>query len=369
MRRPLRLLVVVIVCVTSLCAQQSPAFKRVQHLQRGVNAGGWFAQSRDYSPGHFRTYVTLDDLDRMKRMGLDNVRIPINPTIFCSRSWDQCEAVKILDQVVAHAVAEDLAVQIDIHPEADFKKDLATSDAAVERFSQLWGRIAEHFAKTNPDLVFFEIMNEPESVDIYRWTAIQERIIPEIRHYAPSHTIIVTGAEYSKVEFLIQLPQFVDGNLIFNFHYYDPHIFTHEGANWGPAFWARLHDLPFPPSQERLEKIIREQQFDDYTRLQILRYGLDHWDEQHIAAEIDFAAEWGKKHQVPLICNEFGAYRMFSQPDDRARLITAIRTALEKDKIGWTMWDYHTGFGMVRRENGQTIEDTNVLKALGLRKD
>ena len=47
--------------------------------------------------------------------------------------------------------------------------------------------------------------------------------------------------------------------------------------------------------------------------------------------------------------------------------LIAVRTALEQNHIGWTMWDYQGGFGVVTKTNGTTTEDDGVLRALGLR--
>jgi hypothetical protein len=41
--------------------------------------------------------------------------------------------------------------------------------------------------------------------------------------------------------------------------------------------------------------------------------------------------------------------------------------ALEKNGIGWTMWDYAGGFGVVTKVNGSATPDELVVKALGLR--
>ena len=78
-----------------------------------------------------------------------------------------------------------------------------------------------------------------------------------------------------------------------------------------------------------------------------------------------FAADWARRRNVPLICNEFGAYREHTKADDRARWIAAVRTALEKNHIGWTMWDYRGGFGVVHAQGADRTEDTQVLEALG----
>lgn len=49
------------------------------------------------------------------------------------------------------------------------------------------------------------------------------------------------------------------------------------------------------------------------------------------------------------------------------RWLTAERIALEQNAIGWTMWDYQGGFGVVTKKDGTTAEDDAVLRALGLR--
>jgi hypothetical protein len=70
---------------------------------------------------------------------------------------------------------------------------------------------------------------------------------------------------------------------------------------------------------------------------------------------------------VPVTCNEFGVYRATANPQDRAAWISDVRTTLEKYGIGWTMWDYSGGFGVVTKKDGRAIPDEVTLKALGLK--
>jgi aryl-phospho-beta-D-glucosidase BglC (GH1 family) len=350
----------------NLSAQaDSLAWKRVQHLRHGINASEWLAQSRDYSPQRLRSFTTLDDIAKMHAMGFDHVRLSIDPEIFrCDGSWEQCERVQVLDEVVAKALSQDLAVIIDIHPNGDYKKQLASNDAAAEKFTMLWGRIASYYAKQNPEMVFFEVLNEPE-IGVYRWAGLQQSAVEAIRRAAPAHTIIVTCGEYSNPDDLVRMPEVADSNYIVNFHYYSPHIFTHQGASWGSGYWATLRQVPFPGAPDLVSAAVGKQT-DDFARWKLTQYGLEHWDADHVAGEIQFAAEWAKEHHVPLTCNEFGVYRNYSNPDDRMRWLTAVRTALEKNNIGWTMWDYQGGFGVVTKKDGVTTEDPAVLRALGL---
>jgi len=98
------------------------------------------------------------------------------------------------------------------------------------------------------------------------------------------------------------------------------------------------------------------------------RYWLDHWDAHRIRLMIDAASDWAQENRVPLICNEFGAFRDHSDPQSRANWIRDVRTALEADGIGWTMWDYAGGFQVANTDpSGQRSMDPACLRALGLR--
>ena len=345
----------------------SPAGKRAQHLRHGINASEWFAQASDYGAQRLASYTTLNDIALVRGMKFDHVRISIDPAIFdCAGAWDGCDRVKALDAVVGKALSEDLAVIVDLHPTSEFKHRFATNDSDVERLKLLWGRIAQHYAESDPNRVFFEIMNEPELGDPYRWSGIQGRVVAAIRRIAPRHTIIVAGASYSAISDLFMLPAVSDDNLIYNFHYYAPHLFTHQGASWGVPFWIALRNVPYPATPESVQKAIN-QQTDDVARWELAELGFQYWDARRISGEIRAVGEWGRRHHVPLICNEFGVYRDYANPDQRLRWLRDVRQALEQNGIGWTMWDYRGGFGVVTRKGSESIPDEKVLGALGLR--
>ena len=102
-------------------------------------------------------------------------------------------------------------------------------------------------------------------------------------------------------------------------------------------------------------------------RLDVIRYGQDHWDASRVDADINQAALWAKQNGVPLICNEFGAFRDVVEPQDRAAWIKDTRTALERHNIGWAMWDYDGNFGVATKKDGKAMLDETTVKALGLR--
>jgi len=347
------------------------AFSRAQHLRHGINASQWFAQSRDYSAARTNRYTDAQDIALMAKLGFDNVRLSIDPVPLEQFPRDKdglnADFVGRLDRAVDTMLADGLAVQIDIHPEDNYKQQLRTSNDAVDRLTMLWRELAAHYANRNPDKVFYEILNEPEVNDPYRWAGIQARIAAAIREAAPHNTIIATGPNYSDIKDLLTLHPLSDGNVIYNFHFYDPHEFTHQGASWGGPWWIYTHGIPYPPTDSSMQESLKEVP-DAADRYQLESYWMNHWDAHRIRMMIDAAAAWGRDNHVPLICNEFGAYRQFSEPASRFAYLHDVRSALEADGIGWTMWDYRGGFGVVFKQDGQPARvDPGVVQALGLR--
>jgi aryl-phospho-beta-D-glucosidase BglC (GH1 family) len=349
------------------------AFARAQHLKRGINVSHWFSQNPgDYSARHTDAETTPEDLATIARLGFDNVRLSIDavPLEQYPRGADGLSAdfVGRLDRAVDTILADGMAVTIDVHPEDNYKQAMRADNNAVDRFVMLWRKLAAHYAGRDPDRVFFEILNEPEANDPYRWAGIQARVAAVIREVAPRNTIIATGPNYSDIVDLLGLHPLEDGNVIYNFHFYDPHEFTHQGAGWGVSWWSYEHGIPYPPTESSMQELVKEVP-NPAGRYQLENYWLDHWDAHRIRMLIDEAAAWASDNHVPLICNEFGVYRERADPVSRTNWIHDVRTALEADSIGWAMWDYHNGFGVAVRdkESGKSVVDPQTVEALGLK--
>ena len=369
-----RAILILVFCLTPtpLFSQDtSLAFKRAQHLQRGINLSHWFSQvfdTKGYTKEHFDTYDTAQDIALIKAMGFDHVRFTLNcEPMFRRGQADRipAEYLAMVDTAVKMILDQNLNVIIDIHPESDFKQKLSTDDIFVEQFEDYWRALAKHYSSLDPERVFFEILNEPEFKDRYRWMGVQARLARAIREGAPNHTIIAAGANWSSSNELLALEPLHDRNIIYNFHFYDPHIFTHQGATWSTNFQHYLANLPYPSTPEKVATA-QAQVPDPINQQTVERYGLDRWNAARVDAEIAEAAAWGKRWNVSLTCNEFGVYRGTSNPADRAAWLHDVRTALEKYNIGWTMWDYAGGFSVVTRKDGVTTPDPVTIKALGL---
>jgi aryl-phospho-beta-D-glucosidase BglC (GH1 family) len=373
MRRVIFSILAFIGCVSFAQSQSSSSVPaaRLAHLRHGINLSEWFAQvydPRGYTKEHFQTWTTASDIALIKSAGFDHVRLSVNPQpmMEATRRRDgTAEYFGYLDSAIKMILDAGLAVEIDMHPDSDFKARLAKEDDFVERFADFWRSVAQHYSSSDSERVFFEILNEPEFSDAYRWYGVEAKLAAAIRHGAPAHTIIATGARWDNDEDMVFLEPLRDPNTIYVFHFYEPHIFTHQGATWGAYYWRWLKGLHYPSAPENTVQVAAGVP-EARDRLYVIRYGQDHWDSTRIEAEINQAADWAGQHNVPLICNEFGVYRKFSDPQDRAAWIKDVRTSLERHGIGWAMWDYSGSFSVVTKKDDKAALDELTVRALGL---
>ena len=346
------------------------AWSRAARLRRGVNLSHWFSQSPrgDYSDAHLRTHTTERDIALIRGMGFDHVRFPVEPAPLFDEAHPadlNPEYLRRLDGALDMLLASGLAVVLDIHPSDEFKIKLRTDDRHVEAFAQFWRSLAGHLARRDPERLFLEILNEPMVEDAYRWMGIQARVAAAIRDGAPRHTIIATGPRWSAVDQLLLIEPLADRDVIYTFHLYEPHTFTHQGATWGAEYWPYLKNIPYPSSPEAVAGLLPSVEHES-ARGALKAYGEERWDAGRIERMVALAADWAEKRGVPLTCNEFGVYRTYSPPAARLRWIEDVRTALERHRIGWAMWDYADSFGVAVKKGGRAEPDPQTLAALGL---
>lgn len=378
LKRKLRLLFLLLafvifthVSTAGVVAQEKPVnlAARFAHLRHGINLSHWFSQAANYSKTHLETHTTAQDIALIRSLGFDHVRFPIEPAPLMSDTPDpsilNTTYLSYVDAALDMMLAAGLAVVIDIHPSDEFKLRLSRDERSIEAFGKFWRAFATHLSRRDPELVFLEVLNEPMVEDPYRWYGIQGKLIASIRAGAPNHTIIAAGHRWSALAEMLFLEPYADNNIIYNFHYYEPFAFTHQGATWAGPNLPFYKNVPYPSSPDAVKPLL-DTIADDPARYNLLRYGEENWNAQRIDRELGAAAAWAAKHHVYITCNEFGAFRKVVKPADRVAWLQDMRTALEKNGIGWTMWDYGGGFSVVNKTNGQAQADADVVKALGL---
>ncbi|GAB4156749.1 MAG: hypothetical protein Fur0046_36690 [Cyanobacteria bacterium J069] len=348
---------------------------RADVLARGVNLANWFWYPDRSNPNPY----TKKDFALMKQMGFTYVRIPIDFSALYSDSAPNRlnpKALTRLNRAIAQIQSQKLGVVIDLHSTPLIDGSQNNYSASLENpqfrrmFTAFWRSLAAHLHKTtNPERTFIQPMNEPVFRDNPKaWEPIQQELLRAIREAAPQHTLIAVSAFWQNISTLVQLQPLPDKNVIYDFHFYEPFIFTHQGAPWiGDTVEGRLRNVPYPASFDSVQPLA-QQVSDPAARAAILDYGQQRWDIDKLRSRIGEAAQWARQNGVELICTEFGVYAAYASAADRTRWMRDARTVFEELGIGWASWGYvDDNFGFAEWRGNQPILDREIVKALGLK--
>lgn len=345
-------------------------------LQRGINLPFWFWYAPDDVQGRFSDA----DFELIRQLGFTFVRVPIDLNyVMDSSSPDllKADGVAQVEKGVQRLLDHGLAVLIDLHSTSLEDSDSTNYSGAledpefVEVFIRFWQSFAARWSAYDPASLIIGPMNEPVfEDDPAAWLPIQERLVAAIREVAPEHTIVATAALWSAIDTLVEMTPLPDPNIVYDFHFYDPFVFTHQGAEWSWEGVQPLRSVPYPSSPAAVQPLLDMLPQDaTVARDALAWYGEERWDSALIRSRIQQSADWAAAYGVPVICTEFGAYNRYAPPADRIRWIEDTRTALEAHGIGWAMWEYDDSFGLVDRtliRNGPPVVNEAVALALGL---
>ena len=290
-------------------------------MRRGVNLGNALEAPNE---GDWGYRIELPHLDAIRDAGFDGVRLPVRwdahagstpPYAFGGDFWRR------IDEVVEHALGLGLMVQLDMH---HYERLISEPARQRDRFLGMWSVIAHHFRGAPAGLIL-EPFNEPNGRN---WgpralMALQRDVVEIIRNRSGVDRLIVLGpGNWQNIDALRDWRPPEGQNIAVSVHYYEPHAFTHQGAEWlgaeAPVFgraWGTRED-----------------------RAQV---------REHLMS----AADWGARHGCAIQLGEFGVNRAVPI-QQRAAWTRAVREGCEAQGMGWCVWDFAGAFPIWDRDAG-----------------
>lgn len=348
-------------------ADTAPSPALVAALAQGVNLSHWWTGPEPNAVIRSAHALSPQDLTAVRAQGFGHVRLPLEPM----RIFDPARPSVLLQDRLSslradldRIIAVDLAVILAIQMDSAAKQRLFASGGEASVLAAQWAQLASELSDLPVDRLVFEILNEPEIDNPWAWAPMQRQLLETIRGEAPRHTVLVSGAHYSDPVDLAMLAPLPDHNVIYGFHFYTPHNFTHQGADWGWEMWQRMRDLPYPSSLDAVADAA--ERADPGARPHVEHYGRQRWTRDKLAAQIELVAQWAGQYDLVVQCTEFGVIQQ-APASDRARWLRDARGLIEGAGFGWTVWDLTGTFAIANREQGQLRFDPQVLEALAAR--
>ena len=350
MKKYLVVSIVILVLLSNVVLSQTAPF------HKGVNLTGWL-QSSTAQGINFRQY-SKQDFENIKSLGADVVRLPINLNEMTSGSPNYIVdplLFRLLDSVVTWSEELGIYVILDNHT---FDPAVNTSTSISSVLVKVWPQVAQRYSSRSK-YVMYEILNEPHGISASLWGTAQTNVINAIRQVDETHTIVVGGVEWNSYNTLKNLPVFADTNLIYTFHFYDPFLFTHQGATWVDPKLDSLANVPFPFDSTNMP-VLNNKYKGTWVETSYNNYKQE-GTVSKIRSLLDVAVAFQKSRHVPVYCGELGVFQPNSNETDRVRWYDSVISILDSINISWTMWDYHGGFGLFNENSaGLFSSDVNI---------
>lgn len=329
--------------------------RKFEGFQKGVNLGGWISQFDRYDHEHFRTFITEDDIAYIAGLGFDHVRVPVDYNVLEDEDGNPLESgFEYLQNCLIWCKKYGLHMLIDLHEcfgysfdplKKDMDREKFFYDEALQaRFLKLWETIATHF-RDEADSVAFEALNEVVLLEVAdAWNKVIRKWVKTVRKVAPDNYLVYGGVRYNNVMSVPLLEKQDDPKIVYNFHCYEPLIFTHQGAYWVDDMPADLrvnYPEPLEVYREKSKGISNALAGAIFSE-EASSVGPEFFENIFLPA-----VKKAEEDDVPLYCGEYGVIDL---ADNHAKInwLKDIHTAFNKYGIGRSLWNYkEKDFGFV----------------------
>lgn len=312
-------------------------------LLLGINVGGYFSQC-SHRQDHYEEFICKEDIAEIASRGFDHVRLPVDYELLEREDGAARESgYRLLDRFISWAGEYGLDVILDLHSTYGYNFDHAGTagrnrlfheSALRTRFVALWETLAARYGE-NPSIAF-ELLNEVVETEYAgHWNSLIAQTVKAIRRIAPRTPIIYGGMQWNSAQTLPLLLPPADANTIFTFHFYEPLVFTHQGAYWVPEL-SGIPPVAWPQSLEhyRERSLVLGSRGDAVMKATAQNMGSD-FIEEFIEPAISFARRQG----VPLYCGEYGVIDV-APIEDSLRWYRDVHKVFAKHGIGHAAWNF-----------------------------
>ncbi len=216
------------------------AFKRAKSLDNGISIS-WFEQTwnKDILA---KEPLKSTDFVLLKQLGFKSLRLPVAFAYFESEHIPVEQLFTHIDNFVKQCNLYGFKLIIDYH---NGNLNNVNYSTETSKLIYLWQTLTKRYAHVSHDDLFFELYNEPPHMDPQIWKDAAYNIATAIRKIDKERTLIIGASNYNSIYELSRFVRLADENVIYTFHFYEPFLFTHQGAEWIVDQEATV-GVPFP---------------------------------------------------------------------------------------------------------------------------
>ena len=324
----------------------------IQNIGAGVNLS---LLEHTWEPAEdlLKTDIT-SKLNLIKQLGFKTVRLPVAFDMYLQPNSSNFQ-VKLLDKLgEAYNTCEKLGLSLIItyhYGKIYYGSDNRFSER--DRIMWMWKQMQNKFKGMGYQNLFFELYNEPTE-ERSGWKDDINYIVSGLRWEEKERYYIIGGTNYNNADELLDLGKLNDDKILYTIHFYEPYIFTHQGAEWVKSH-TYVTNIPYPYEKRRmpdLDKIYTgtgiEQDYAKYPA---------EGTKEYITVRLRKVVEECKKRNMPLICTESGVINLADEKY-RRNYLEDITSVMNDLKIPLVLWDFDEKFSLLIR-NKKLIKEVD----------
>ena len=356
-----------------------------QTFHNGINLGGWLSQYEFLANQpltdvnirrHFDSFITEKDIKQIAAWGFDHVRLPVSGYLLydqISRKLN-AEPLTYIKKCIGWCQEHYLNIILDLHDfqgnvygAMDTPMPLLTEQTLQTHFLTVWSALSEHLkghgnqnnsnSANNRDgiVIAFELLNEVSDASHYLWNQLYKSAIKIIRESDSNRLILVGSNCQNSVACLNQLDLIDDPAVFYNFHYYEPLVFTHQKAHFSEEMKDYNQTVTYPGDISGFGKYLKSH--PEY----LMKYQLvakEHNNDRKLMEKLlKDAVDFVRYTGCSLYCGEYGV--IDSAPSSEAvKWIRDLLFILDENHIGHALWNYKAlDFGLLDLDGNIVSEE------------
>lgn len=350
-----------------------------QTFHNGINLGGWLSQY-EFLAGqpltdmnlktHFDSFITEKDICQIAAWGFDHVRLPVSGYLLYNQASHKLneQPFAYIKNCIGWCQTHHLNIILDLHDfpgnvygAMDTPMPLLTEVSLQEYFLTVWSELSKHLKEYGNQnskdgiVIAFELLNEVSDASHYLWNRLYKLAVKAIRETDNSRLILVGSNFQNSAAYLNQLDLIDDPAVFYNFHYYEPQVFTHQKAHFSEEMRDYDQTVTYPGEISDFSKYLKShpEYLMKYQLVAKERKNDRKLMEKLLKDAVDFVRYTG----CSLYCGEYGV--IDSAPSSEAvKWIRDLLFILDENHIGHALWNYKAlDFGLLNLDGNIVSEE------------
>ena len=357
-----------------------------ENFKNGINIGGWLSQydcilsqpfSADDLEHHFQTFIQEKDLKQIAFWKYDHVRLPVNGYLLYNPDTDTLnpDITARIHTCIQWCKKYHLNVILDLHDlwgnvygAMEQPMPLLTDSTLQHRFLRIWNLLTAEFKNIKQPVLLFELLNEVsdasgayamddvtgKSFDLthkedFLWNTLAQKAVQEIRSIDPQRWILIGSNGQNSIVYLKELQVFDDPYVFYNFHYYEPQVFTHQRAHFSAEMKEFDRSISYPDDISSFTEYLKSHPAY-YTKHALVAKERRN-DQALMKKLLQYAIDFMETSNKEVYCGEYGVIDTASA-EDADNWIHDLTSIMDQYHIGHARWNYKClDFGLIGLEN------------------